>query len=546
MIATSRRAACAAVVTASLVLTVHAAQRVAGPPDAPPASTQPTAQPAAPPSAQKPAAEKPATPASGAQKPAGGKPVGAPPAAATPAGEKPAPAGVPAASEAAPGAPGKPAPAANAQTLAAAIDKLGTLEFPVRMQASRTVRRAPAAQAVPALVAAATKHKDGYVRFRALVLLAGFGDPQVKTVMTGVMDDPNDRLRDVAFAYFERNPDPALAPVFLAKIDKETSEFVRPSLVRALAALGADPAVQKVMLREANRGQDFFRGSVLAALGLHKAAYAIPALTAIAKQDGPLQDDAVLALGQIGDKRALDIIAAQQRSAPRERQPALAASICLLGVNCGSHEKFLVQTLDFTVKNPGFQDLVRSTANGLSKLAASGRDSAWDVLIDKGQHTVDPVRAPMALALASAAVANPDASLAALARAVEPKAALMLLRDGFDMLEEDFSEEQFYVAIRRALLEDAGRRAGAQGRRAAHYHAGILRHLARSLWITDRAASTSMRAMKSSAASRGSRRARIPRVSCRTSARSAGCSRSIQRDLPIRCWWRAPMAWGRS
>jgi HEAT repeat protein len=318
------------------------------------------------------------------------------------------------------------------------------------MQASRTVRRAPAAQAVPALIAAATKHKDGYVRFRALVLLAGFGDPQVKAVMTGVLDDPNDRLRDVAYAYFERNPDPALAPRLLVKIDKETSEFVRPSLIRALAALGADPAVQKVMLREATRGQDFFRGSVLAALGNHKAAYAVPALTAIAKQDGPLQDDAVLALGQIGDKRALDTIAAQQRAAPRERQPALAASICLLGVNCGSHEKFLVQTLDFTVQNPGFQDLVRSTANGLSKLAASGRDSAWDLLIDKGQHTVDPVRAPMALALASAAVANPEGSLAALGRAVEPKAALLLMRDGFDMLEEDFNEEQYYVAIRRA------------------------------------------------------------------------------------------------
>jgi HEAT repeat protein len=357
--------------------------------------------------------------------------------------------------EAAPGAPGKPAAPGTAQTLPAAIEKLGSLEFPIRMQASRTVRRAPAAQAVPALIEAATKHKDGYVRFRALVLLAGFGDPQVKTVMAGVMDDPNDRLRDVAYAYFERNPDPAMAPRLLQKVDKETSEFVRPSLVRALAALGTDPAVQKVMLREATRGQDFFRGSVIAALGNHKAAYALTPLTAIAKQDGPLQDDAVLALGQIGDKRALDTIAAQQRSAPRERQPALAASICLLGVNCGSHEKFLVQTLDFTVANPGFQDLVRSSANGLSKLAASGRDTAWDILIDKGQHTVDPVRAPMALALASAAVANPEASLAALARAVEPKAALMLMRDGFDMLEEDFNEEQFYVAIRRAYWKTA-------------------------------------------------------------------------------------------
>src|SRR5690349_11808234 len=83
-------------------------------------------------------------------------------------------------------APGEPAAATGAttapQTLGAAIDRLGTLDFGVRMQASRTVRRAPAAQAVPALMNAVAKHKDSYVRFRALVLLAGFGDPQVHVV----------------------------------------------------------------------------------------------------------------------------------------------------------------------------------------------------------------------------------------------------------------------------------------------------------------------------------------------------------------------------
>jgi HEAT repeat protein len=267
--------------------------------------------------------------------------------------------------------------------------------------------------------------------------------------MLSAVDDPNDRLREVAYSYFERNPDPALAPRLLAKLDKETSEFVRPSLVGALAALGADTKVQQVLLREANRGQDFFRSTVIEALGAHRAAYAIPALTAIAKQDGPLQDDAVIALGRIGDKRVLDTIAAQQRKAPRERQPALAAAICLLGVNCGSHERFLVQTIDFATKNPGFQDLVRSAANGLSQLATAGRASAWDSLIDRGQGTVDPVRAPMALGFAGAAVKNPEAALGALERAADQKAALALLRDGFDMLEEDFAEEQFYVAIRR-------------------------------------------------------------------------------------------------
>jgi len=124
-----------------------------------------------------------------------------------------------------------------ATTLAGAIDQLGTIDFGIRTKASRFVRRAPAAQAVPALVQAATKHKDGYVRFRALVLLAGFGDPQVRAVMLPAIDDQNDRLREVAYAYFERNPDPSLAPKLIAKLETEQSEFVRPSLIHALAAV---------------------------------------------------------------------------------------------------------------------------------------------------------------------------------------------------------------------------------------------------------------------------------------------------------------------
>ncbi|MBA3298430.1 MAG: hypothetical protein H0U19_16010, partial [Acidobacteria bacterium] len=60
--------------------------------------------------------------------------------------------------------------AVTAEQVKAAIEKLATVEFPVRTEASRTVRRAAAAIAVPALTEAVTSHKDGYVRFRALVL----------------------------------------------------------------------------------------------------------------------------------------------------------------------------------------------------------------------------------------------------------------------------------------------------------------------------------------------------------------------------------------
>ena len=81
-------------------------------------------------------------------------------------------------------------------------------------------------------------------------------------------------------------------------------------------------------------------------------------------------------------------------------------------------------------------------------LARSGRATAWDALIAIGDPSVDPVRAPIALAAAGAAVGNPAGALGALERAADPKAALLLLRDGFDMLSEDLAEERFYARIR--------------------------------------------------------------------------------------------------
>ncbi len=53
--------------------------------------------------------------------------------------------------------------APSASDLAAAIDQLGSLDsYDVRMEASRTVRRASADLAVPALTRAAREHADEY------------------------------------------------------------------------------------------------------------------------------------------------------------------------------------------------------------------------------------------------------------------------------------------------------------------------------------------------------------------------------------------------
>src|SRR5580765_5108588 len=67
-----------------------------------------------------------------------------------------------------------PAPqAVSAAQLQTAIDKLGDLDYDMRTAAARTIRRTPAPQAVTALLRAVAEHTDGFVRYRALVLLTG-------------------------------------------------------------------------------------------------------------------------------------------------------------------------------------------------------------------------------------------------------------------------------------------------------------------------------------------------------------------------------------
>ncbi|HUF23059.1 MAG TPA: HEAT repeat domain-containing protein [Vicinamibacterales bacterium] len=343
--------------------------------------------------------------------------------------------------------------AAPVKDLDAAINSLGSLQFPVRSEASRVIRRAPPAQVVPALIEAAANHKDGYTRFRALVLLTGFNDPRADALMLQLLADPNDRVRAVAYGWFEHRPNPEAAAKMLAALDDEASEFVRPALTRTLAAHDA-AGTRAAMTRLVTRGQDFFRSVVIEALGDHKAAYAADAIADVAKLDGPLQDDAALALGKIGDRRFLTTLAEIQRTAPREHQPAIAAAICLLGVNCEAHQKYLADALRFGIENPDYQPLLRGAANGLAVLAVAGRQSALETLVDAGLPSRDPARAAIALALGTVSLRNPMLLLEWTATRKDVKAVAELLRESFDMLEEDLEEERFYVAVRRRYWQE--------------------------------------------------------------------------------------------
>ena len=341
-----------------------------------------------------------------------------------------------------------PAPT-SAEELKSAINHLGDLDYAARSKAGRIVRRAAGPQAVPALLEAVRGHKDGYIRFKSLVLLTGFNDPRTTEQMVEELGSSNDRLREVAYGYFERHPNRALAARLLAALQKEGGEFVRPSLVRALAAVGDDPSVRDALLTDVTRGVDHFRSSVIEALGDFKHAYAIPKLTDVAKLEGPLQDDAVLALGMIGDKQALASLAALQRTGSRALQPTVAAAICMLGVNCSSHIGYLEKVLRFADDNPGYQDLVRAAATGLGAVAIKGNAEALGILFADGIPSRDPIRAPLALAVAKVALRNTPVLIEVLQTQKDQPGAISLLGEGFDMLEEDLEEEQFFAMVRR-------------------------------------------------------------------------------------------------
>jgi len=300
---------------------------------------------------------------------------------------------------------------------------------------------------------AASLHADGYVRFRALVLLSGFNDPRAREIMSTALDDPNDRLRTVAYAYFEHNTERGMSARLLKKLEKEDGEFVRPALTRALAAYGEEPAVQTALTALVLRGQDLYRSTLIEALGDYHAAYALGPIMDVAKRDGPLQEDAILAMGKVGDKRALEVLEGLQKTASRVRQPAVAASICLLGINCASHQKFVVDTVNFAIANSGFQDLLRAASRALGALAASGRQDAAGILLDVGIPAKDPGRSPIALAFGSVALRNTPLTIKLLMARTDVKDAALLLRDAFDMLEEDYEEERFFATVRRTYWQ---------------------------------------------------------------------------------------------
>ena len=343
------------------------------------------------------------------------------------------------------------APAADLQTN---ITRLSALDYPTRMNAARAIRRLPAADAVPGLVQAVQKHKDEFVRYRAFILLSSFNDRGTGELVRALLRDANDRLREVAYKWLEANPDPAMTQALLGSLQTEEAEFVRPAMVAALAALGADMRVQRALLGEIGRGLDFFRGAVIDALGRRRAGYALDGIAAVARAQGPLQDDAVIALGRIGGPRALAVLKPLAAESP---SPALALTLhaaqCLAGEGCDGAIKTIV---DAVTAPSASAAVIRAGLSGLTAIAATGNPAATGTLVTVAERG-GVLRDQSAIGMGTVAVLNPDFMLGWLDRAPQAprEAAITLLKDGFDDLEEDFGEEQFFAATRAAYWKAA-------------------------------------------------------------------------------------------
>lgn len=350
-----------------------------------------------------------------------------------------------------PGGAAAQSPAAELQTN---IGRLSALDYPTRMNAARAIRRLPAAEAVPALVQAVQKHSDEFVRYRALILLSSFNDRGTGDLVRGLLRDANDRLREVAYKWLEAHPDPAMAPTLLNSLQTEEAEFVRPAMVSALAALGDDMRVQRALLGEIGRGLDFFRGAVIDALGRRRAAYAFDGVAGVAKIQGPLQDDAVIALGRIGGPRALAQLKPLAADAPSQALAlTFVAAQCLAGEGCDVAIKTIVSAVTAPSASAA---VIRAGLSGLTAIAAAGNETATTTLVTVAERG-GVLRDQSAIGLGTVAIMDPDFVLGWLDRAppASRESAITLLKDGFDDLEEDFGEEQFFAAARAAYWKAA-------------------------------------------------------------------------------------------
>ena len=356
--------------------------------------------------------------------------------------------------------PGVQTQPADAAAVRAAVAQLGAFDLLTRTNAGRTVHHAAIAVSAPILQETVRSGTDEYVRFRAFVMLTSIDEQRAQTVATEVLTDRNDRLRTVAYQWYEHHPSPQVLPKLLAALATEQSEFTRPALTRALAASGSDARVRAALTPLVLRGEDIYRGAVIEALGDYRGAYALTEIQSVAELEGPLQDDAVTAIGRIGNPTSRPLLVRLQEKGSSTLQPTVSSALCLLGIDCEARRAYLASTLVFASSNPGYELLLSAAVHGLAVLASTGDEKALDALVDQGVRSPDAVRDSIAIGVGLVALRRSEVMMNVLTARPDAGPAIGLLRDAFDALSEDFEEERFALDIGKLLTlpADAPRR----------------------------------------------------------------------------------------
>ena len=139
-----------------------------------------------------------------------------------------------------------------------------------------------------------------------------------------------------------------------------------------------------------------------------------------------------------------------QQSAPKETQPAIAAAICLMGTNCSSHIGYLEKTLRLPTPIPATRICCAAPRPASATSRGRATTTRCSILFDVGIPSQDPVRAPVTLAIGLVALRNTPLMLKTLQARPDQDAAIGIVAEAFDMLEEDLEEERFFVAVRKA------------------------------------------------------------------------------------------------
>ena len=228
-------------------------------------------------------------------------------------------------------------------------------------------------------------------------------------------------------------------------VEAEQAEFVRPALIKALAALSDDTLVRRALVTESRRGLDFFRSAVIDALGATKGPWATESLVDLLSIDGPLLDDAMLALGRRGDRDALPAIISV-RANGADGTNAMLAARCLLGEECAAS---ITAIRDAMVSGVASPEAVRSGAGDLALLATTS-DLALTTLVSLVSSP--SVRDDVTISLGTLAVLAPERLLKWLetASVADRDTVTAALVESFGRLEEDFAEEEFFTAARAA------------------------------------------------------------------------------------------------